>query len=489
MRLVVVFVLTVMMAAMVRPASAQQGNGSCAALLIGDSEYMWGNEPPLKEPVNDARSLGDELKRAGFDVDIKENLTKDEMQRALKGFYAKLRRGMTGLIFFSGYGLQVNRQGYLIPSDQDVWNQSDIPPKGISLDSILAEMNSRGAAVKIAIIDAARRSPFERRVHKAGAEGLPPVSAPLGTLVLYSATAGTPGGLVKDSSAERSLFVGELVKEIRGQGVSAEEVFNRTRMGVSRASSNEQNPWISSSLSQDFSFSSCGRSAVPPPLPPANANSTTTKTTTTVATNEVPSKPELAAKPQPPACIVANVPPPKATGAPPADDLKSMDERVRRNPRDAAAFNVRGQFYVRYGQFPRAITDFDEAVRLKPDDPEARNNRCWARIMLGDTTKAMQDCNEALRLRPAYGDALDSRGLINLKLCHNTEALADYNSALRYNPGQASSLYGRGVAKLRTGDGSAGTEDIVAAKRTAPSIAEEFKGYGVTAGGGEVSAR
>jgi hypothetical protein len=55
------------------------------------------------------------------------------------------------------------------------------------------------------------------------------------------------------------LFVGELLKEIRGQGVSAEEAFNRTRMGVSRASSNDQNPWISSSLSEEFSFSKCSK--------------------------------------------------------------------------------------------------------------------------------------------------------------------------------------------------------------------------------------
>ena len=261
MRLLLFLALAVMV--WVQPAFAQQGNGSCAALLIGNSDYMWGGDPALKEPINDARSLGDELKRAGFDVEVRENLSKDEMQRAINGFYAKLKRGMTGLVFFSGYGIQANRQSYLIPVDVDIWNESEVQPKGVSLDNILAEMNKRGANVKIAIVDAARRNPFERRFRKAGAEGLPPVSAPLGTLVLYSATAGTPGGLIKDSAAERSLFVGELVKEIRGQGVSAEEVFNRTRMGVSRASSNEQNPWISSSLSQEFSFPSCGRGASP----------------------------------------------------------------------------------------------------------------------------------------------------------------------------------------------------------------------------------
>jgi Caspase domain/Tetratricopeptide repeat len=482
MRLAFVLSLALAIAATALPASAQQGNGSCAALLIGNSNYMWGGEPPLKEPVNDARSLGEELKRAGFDVDVRENLTKEAMQRSIDGFYGKLRTGMTGLIFFSGYGIQANRQSFLIPVDVDIFNESEVRPNGISLDNVLAEMNRRGAGVKIAIIDAARRfNPFENRFRRPGA-GLAPVSSPGGTLVMYSATAGTPGGLVPASSAERGLFVGELLKEIRGQGVSAEEAFNRTRMGVSRASSNDQNPWISSSLSEEFSFSKCrGRNdealnrdqdrdrdrdrdrVAPRPSPP-------------------PSPPQAA-------CQVVNVPAPKPTGTPPGDELKSLNDRVRLNPRDAVGFYRRGQLYARYGDFNRAITDLDEAIRLKPDDPEALNNRCWARIMLGDTSKALQDCNSALRLRPAYGDALDSRGLINLKLCKSADALADYDSAVRYNPRQASSLFGRGVAKLRTGDRNGGNDDIVAAKGITSSIAEEFKGYGVTPPTNEVTSR
>jgi Caspase domain/Tetratricopeptide repeat len=492
----------------VQPAFAQQGNGSCVALLIGNSNYQWSNEAALKEPINDARLLGDELKRAGFDVDVTENLTKDEMQRAISAFYGKLRRGMAALIFFSGYGIQSSRQGYLIPVDADIWNESEVQQKGISLDNVLAEMNKRGANVKIVIVDAARRNPFEgRRFHKGGAEGLPMVSAQPGTLVLYSATAGSPGGLVKDGSAERSLFVGELVKEIRGQGVSAEEVFDRTRKGVSGASSKEQNPSFFSSLSQEFSFSSCGRGASPRIANNATNTNTGTNTNTstntntntgtntsintggsTTSSNTTNTFDIQSTLPQQQACVVANARPPKPTVIPPSDELRSLDERVRRNTRDAVAFYRRGQFYARYGEFNRAISDFDEAIRLKPDDPEALNNRCWARIMTGETTKALQDCNEALRLKPAYGDALDSRGLINLKMCHNMEALSDYDLAVRYNPGQASSLFGRGVAKLRTGT-AGGSDDIVRAKAIAANIAEEFKEYGVTVGTSEASAR
>jgi hypothetical protein len=488
MRLAFVLSLTLAVAATALPASAQQGNGSCAALLIGNSNYMWGGEPPLKEPVNDARSLGEELKRAGFDVDVRENLTKEAMQRAIDGFYGKLRTGMTGLIFFSGYGIQANRQSYLIPVDVDIFNESEVRPNGISLDNVLAEMNRRGTGVKIAIIDAARRfNPFENRFRRPGA-GLAPVSSPGGTLVMYSATAGTPGGLVPASSAERGLFVGELLKEIRGQGVSAEEAFNRTRMGVSRASSNDQNPWISSSLSQEFSFSNCNRRFEDRDRD-RDRDRVADRDRDRVADRDRDRDRDRSRPPPLPACQVVNVPAPKPTGTPPSDELKSLNDRVRGNPRDAVAFYRRGQLYARYGEFSRAITDLDEAIRLKPDDPEALNNRCWARIMLGDMSKARQDCDSALRLRPAYGDALDSRGLINLRQCKNSDALSDYDSAVRYNPRQASSLFGRGIAKLRTGDRNGGNDDIVTAKGITANIAEEFRGYGITAPTNEVTSR
>jgi len=62
MRLAFVLSLTLAVATTAPLASAQQANGSCAALLIGNSIYKLGGEPPLREPVNDARSLGEELK-------------------------------------------------------------------------------------------------------------------------------------------------------------------------------------------------------------------------------------------------------------------------------------------------------------------------------------------------------------------------------------------------------------------------------------------
>ena len=155
------------------------------ALVIGNSKYP-DADAPLKEPVNDARNVADELKRDGFAVEIGENLTGDGMRKAFDRFYGHIKPGSVALIFFSGYGVQSNRQSYLIPVDAQIWTESDIRRDGISLETVLGEINSRGAGVKIALIDASRRNPFERRFRSFSA-GLAPVIAPNGTLVMYSA--------------------------------------------------------------------------------------------------------------------------------------------------------------------------------------------------------------------------------------------------------------------------------------------------------------
>jgi hypothetical protein len=99
MRLVFALALMFAVAAVVKPVSAQQGSESCTALLIGNGDYKLSGEPVLREPVNDARSMGEELKLTGFDVEVRENLTKEAMQRAIDGFYGRIGRGTTGLEF------------------------------------------------------------------------------------------------------------------------------------------------------------------------------------------------------------------------------------------------------------------------------------------------------------------------------------------------------------------------------------------------------
>src|SRR4030081_3673603 len=232
------------------------------ALVIGNAKYP-DAEGTLKEPINDARDIADELKRDGFNVEIGENLTGELMRRAFDKLYGKIKPGSVALIFFSGFGVQSNRQSYMIPIDAQIWTEADVRRDGFSLETVLGDINSRGAGVKIALLDASRRNPFERRFRSFSA-GLAPVIAPNGTLVMYSAALSS---VISDSGSDHSLFVRELLKEIRTPDLMAEETLNRTRLGSTRASRQEQVPWISSSLAEDFSFIP-GASGRPAPAPP-----------------------------------------------------------------------------------------------------------------------------------------------------------------------------------------------------------------------------
>jgi hypothetical protein len=473
--LLVIFVLSV---APIVPSAA--AGADRFALVIGNAKYP-DADAPLKEPINDARDIAEELKRDGFSVEIGENLTGDAMRRAVERLYGRIKPGSVALIFFSGFGVQSSRQSYMIPVDAQIWTEADVRRDGISLETVLGEINSRGAGVKIALIDASRRNPFERRFRSFSA-GLAPVIAPNGTLVMYSAALSS---VISDNGRDRSLFVQELLKEIRVPDLMAEETLNRTRVGVTRASRSEQVPWISSSLAEDFSFIP-GAGGSPPPAPGPVA-------TLPPPSEPPPPPPRVDPLPPPPKPVEVSVPPPETPAEKPADKndgatpvaladdplIKSLTAKLADNPDDASALYRRGQVYASKGAYNLAIKDFDGSIRLNPKDVEAFNNRCWARTVIGDLKAALKDCNEALRLRPNFVDALDSRGLVNLKSGQTKNAIADFDAALRINPRLTSSLYGRGLAKQRSGAVSEGELDITNAKAMDPNIAKEFASYGV----------
>ena len=459
------------------PVAQSWAAGDRFALVIGNAKYP-DAEAPLKEPINDAKDIAVELKRDGFDVETGENLTGDAMRRALERLYARIKPGCVALVFFSGFGVQSARQSYLIPVDAQIWTEPDVRRDGVSLETILGEINSRGAGVKIALIDASRRNPFERRFRSFSA-GLAPVIAPNGTLVMYSAALSS---VVSDTGGAHSLFVSELLKEIRAPDLMAEETLNRTRVGVTRASRSEQVPWISSSLAEDFSFIPGAR-----PQPP-----TQVAVAAPPRPDPVAAPPAVVNLPPPPPPPKIELPPAAATAPPVKDEgtttvanladdptIKSLTSKLIDHPDDAGALYRRGQVYAGKGAYLLAVNDFTESLRHNPKDVEAYNNRCWVRTVIGDLQSALKDCNEALRLRPNFVDALDSRGLLNLKSGQTKNAIADFDAALKINPRLTSSLYGRGLAKQRNGSIPEGELDIANAKAMDPNIVKEFAGYGV----------
>jgi uncharacterized caspase-like protein len=230
--------------------------GARLALVIGNGHYPDASEP-LAQPINDARSLTHALRRDGFDVDVVEDASKDDMTRALERLKSKIRPDSVVMLFFGGYGVQAGRESYMIPVDATIWKESDVRREGVSVESVLDVMKAQGARAKLVVIDASRRNPYERRF-RSFSHGLAPISAPDNALVLSSAT---PGKVADDSSGQNSMLVGELLNHLNEKPVGAEAAFNKTRVAISRASDGEQVPSVSSSLLEDVRFGALGENA------------------------------------------------------------------------------------------------------------------------------------------------------------------------------------------------------------------------------------
>jgi uncharacterized caspase-like protein len=225
-------------------------HASRIALVIGNGRYPDANAP-LTQPINDARALTASLRRNGFDVDVVEDASKDDMSRAVDRLKSKIRPDSVVMLFFGGYGVQAGRESYMLPVDARIWKEADVRRDGLSVESVLEAIKERGARTKLVVIDASRRNPYERRF-RAFSHGLAPIMAPDNALILSSAT---PGKVADDSKGPYSVLVAELLNNLNASDAGAETVFNKTRVAISRASDGEQVPSVSSSLLDDVRFS------------------------------------------------------------------------------------------------------------------------------------------------------------------------------------------------------------------------------------------
>lgn len=228
------------------------GHASRLALVIGNGHYPDANAP-LTQSINDARALSSSLRKNGFDVDMVEDASKDDMVRAVNRLKSRIKRDTVVMLFFGGYGVQAGRESYMLPVDAVIWKESDVRRQGVSIEGVLDMMKQQGAKAKLVVVDASRRNPYERRF-RSYSHGLAPIGTPDNSLILSSAS---PGKVVDDGKGEHSTLVSELLTNLDAKG-SAESVFNKTRLAISRASEGDQVPTVSSSLLEDVNLNEAG---------------------------------------------------------------------------------------------------------------------------------------------------------------------------------------------------------------------------------------
>ncbi len=217
------------------------------ALVIGNASYQ---VAALKNPVNDAREMAKTLKEKGFEVILRENTTKTQMETAIADFGEKLEKGATALFFYAGHGMQVSGHNYLIPIDAKLQSEQRVRLETVDVDVVLDQTSAAGAKVTMIVLDACRNNPFERRFRAVGG-GLAQINAPEGTFIAY-ATA--PGSVAADGEGANGLYTQEMLKALRQPGLKVEDVFKQVRINVAAATNGAQVPWEASSLTGDFYF-------------------------------------------------------------------------------------------------------------------------------------------------------------------------------------------------------------------------------------------
>ena len=83
--------------------------------------------------------------------------------------------------------------------------------------------------------------------------------------------------------------------------------------------------------------------------------------------------------------------------------IKGCSEIIRRDPKDAIAYYLRGNALAKNGDLGQAIADFSKAIALNPIFAPPYDGRAAAYVAKGDYTRAVADVTKAGELTPKKG--------------------------------------------------------------------------------------
>ncbi len=223
------------------------------ALVIGNGGY-W-SAPELRNSRNDADDISAQLKQLGFAVIDGRDLDRSSMQAALSRFAQRLKGADAGLVYYSGHGLQMNGQNFLVPVDLKYDNGTFTPFELVKVDDVIDALGYTDG-VRLLVLDACRDNPFANSLAQnkgtrgAGTtRGLAKIERSQGMLIAYSTQ---PNAVAADGTGRNSPFTAALVRELQVPGLEVATVFRRVAVNVNRETAGAQTPELSVSLLGDF---------------------------------------------------------------------------------------------------------------------------------------------------------------------------------------------------------------------------------------------
>lgn len=234
-------------------ATAVAGNAASApgkrmALVIGNAAYP----QPLLNPVNDARAMAERLRRLGFEVLLRTDVTAAQLQKASAEFSTQARGADLALVFYAGHGAQAGEANYLLPlgANMNALSASAIAAQGVSVSSLAGDLQRTGARGAVLILDACRQEYTRGGAvavpgGNAASHGFADTAAPRGVVIAYSAG---PGALARDfwsPDSRNSPYTSALLDALDAPGLSMGELFSQVAARVAAMTHDVQKPRVS----------------------------------------------------------------------------------------------------------------------------------------------------------------------------------------------------------------------------------------------------
>jgi hypothetical protein len=223
----------------------QAPTGRRVALVLGNDAYP---AMPLKNAVNDAKSIALALKQYQFDVDLGTDLPLKGLGQRIDRFVSSIRAGDIAMVYYAGHGMQIQGENYLIPTDFATQEEAEAKYQSYSASRIADRLADSGARLVILVLDACRTNPF--RATRSGTRGLAAMDTSKGVLIAFATG---PNQTADDSpGGANGLFTTYVLEAMKQPGLTIEHVFSWTRKKVYEQSGGHQTPWLVSSVIGDF---------------------------------------------------------------------------------------------------------------------------------------------------------------------------------------------------------------------------------------------
>jgi len=210
------------------------------AIVIGNSAYQ--GSARLDNPINDAQAMSAKLRQMGFKVTTIENATRSKLVSALVGFNRSASATDVSMFFYAGHAAQISGINYMLPTDINMNDLSEVPLHGISLNSVIDQYLP--GKTKLVFLDACRDNPLLQVASRSMTRGLAPISVSEGVMIAYATK---DGSVAADGNGKNSPFTKALLQHIDGPD-DISVVLRKVRAEVMQDTDGKQQPWDYNSL-------------------------------------------------------------------------------------------------------------------------------------------------------------------------------------------------------------------------------------------------